>query len=253
MKLDAGKWELLLQEAFQVFFHRRWLSANQANAIKKQSVANRSLVTSCRMFLDDPSLILKPYDVQSRVSQDSFRMFVCAIGGQEAEITQSNIADLSLLCSEFEFDALLPSIDEWHSAHPPIDYAAVLRELGAARDRILTQDGSISDLDRRAEDVDAAITDLRRLVSQQQAALDAGQRQAGLGRSEIGPLKAAVAPLNADLDHKWLRPRNGIPRIGLTGPSRALYLQCYNVTRRCKPSMHRHLVIPGAVEGSEIS
>jgi predicted nucleic acid-binding Zn-ribbon protein len=82
------------------------------------TVQRRTLVYNCELFADNPVLQTQPYAVQARVSPDSFRIFVNAIGTSEAEITDSNAKDLRLLCDEFKFTTLLQEVTEWQAAHP---------------------------------------------------------------------------------------------------------------------------------------
>jgi chromosome segregation ATPase len=62
------------------------------------SISIGPLLTNCRLFQENRVLFAQPnYDVQSRVSVDSFRTFVGAIGGTEPDITDGNASDLELL------------------------------------------------------------------------------------------------------------------------------------------------------------
>jgi hypothetical protein len=76
----------------------------------------------------NPTLLAKPYEVQARVSVDSFRVFLGAIGGSEATITSDNVSDLGRLCREFEFTAFAQKVDDWQSWHGSFD-ADMRREL----------------------------------------------------------------------------------------------------------------------------
>jgi hypothetical protein len=56
-------------------------------------------------------LLAQPsYDVQSRVSADSFRAFLGAIGGTERDITDGNASDLERLSDEFKFTTLSTAV-----------------------------------------------------------------------------------------------------------------------------------------------
>jgi hypothetical protein len=69
------------------------------------------LIENCRLFQEDRSLLAQPrYDVRSRVSIDSFRTFVDAIGGTEPNITDGNASDLELLSDEFKFTGLSTAV-----------------------------------------------------------------------------------------------------------------------------------------------
>jgi hypothetical protein len=74
------------------------------------SVPTHQFIAHCPIFRTRPGLRAKPYDFQSRVSIDSFRTFVGAIGGTRPEITDGNARDLGLLSGEFEFRALAKAI-----------------------------------------------------------------------------------------------------------------------------------------------
>jgi hypothetical protein len=59
------------------------------------SVSIFSLIAKCRLFQTKPELLGKPYRVESVVSSDSLRVFVGALGGAAAEISEVNVRDLS--------------------------------------------------------------------------------------------------------------------------------------------------------------
>jgi hypothetical protein len=74
------------------------------------------LITQCSIFETTPALLAKPYQIQSRVSIDSFRTFVGAIGGTKPNITGDNAVDLWLLSDKFQCAALLTAIAAWRPA-----------------------------------------------------------------------------------------------------------------------------------------
>jgi hypothetical protein len=88
------------------------------------SVLMVPLVTQCSIFQTTPALLAKPYEVQSQVSIDSFRIFLNAIGGIAPSITADNHKELWLLSSEFNFTALASKLADWMVAHPPQDATA---------------------------------------------------------------------------------------------------------------------------------
>jgi predicted nucleic acid-binding Zn-ribbon protein len=91
------------------------------------------LLAKCRLFRENRSLLAQPtYDVRSRVSLDSFRKFVEAIGGTKPDITDDNAADLTLLSDELKFTALSMAVTHWRAA--PSSLNAVSRPVAAAFD-----------------------------------------------------------------------------------------------------------------------
>jgi hypothetical protein len=83
------------------------------------SVSIAPLLTKCRLFQENRVLLAKPNcDVQSRVSVDSFRTFVGAIGGTEPDITDCNASDPELLSDEFKFTTLSTAVADWRAARP---------------------------------------------------------------------------------------------------------------------------------------
>jgi hypothetical protein len=75
------------------------------------------LITHCSIFQTMPALLAKPYDVQCRVSVDSFRTFVSAISGTEPDVTDNNAKDLWLLSDELKFATLSIAVAAWRAAH----------------------------------------------------------------------------------------------------------------------------------------
>jgi hypothetical protein len=74
------------------------------------SVSKASLFTHCHLFQTKPELLTNPYRVESRVSSDSLRIFIGALGGEAAEINDANVRDLSQLCDEFKFMELAKTV-----------------------------------------------------------------------------------------------------------------------------------------------
>jgi hypothetical protein len=94
------------------------------------------LLTKCDLFRENMSLLAQPtYDVQSRVSLDSFPVFVAAIGGARPDITYDNARDLALLCEEFTFTTLSMAVAHWRAAPSPL--GAGSRPATAAPDGML--------------------------------------------------------------------------------------------------------------------
>jgi hypothetical protein len=82
------------------------------------SVSIIPLGAKCHLFQTKPELLSKPYRVESRVSSDSLRIFVGAIGGEAVEINDANVRDLSHLCDEFKFVELAKTVRDWQAEHP---------------------------------------------------------------------------------------------------------------------------------------
>jgi hypothetical protein len=91
-----------------------------------------SLMAKCHLFQTKPGLLGEPYRVESRVSSDSLRVFVGAIAGAAAEISDANIRDLSQLCDEFKFIEFATTVGNWQAEHPLID-PVIRRELDLVR------------------------------------------------------------------------------------------------------------------------
>jgi hypothetical protein len=85
------------------------------------SVSKVSLFTLCQLFQTKPELLGQPYKVESSVSLDSLRVFVGAIGGAVAEISDANVRDLSQLCDEFNFIELAKTVGDWQAERAQIN------------------------------------------------------------------------------------------------------------------------------------
>jgi hypothetical protein len=105
---------------------------------------------NCRLF-ENRILFAQPsYDVQSRVSVDSFRTFVDAIGGTEPDITDDNVTDLEVLSGEFKFATLSAAVADWRAAHPSPESATTLTT-ASLDERLQSQDRAICLLDRKVD------------------------------------------------------------------------------------------------------
>jgi hypothetical protein len=96
------------------------------------SVSIVSVMAKCHLFQTKPGLLGNPYRIESRVSLDSLRMFVGAIGGEALEISEANAGYLSQLCKEFKFDELAKTVGDWQAEHSLID-SVTRRELDLVR------------------------------------------------------------------------------------------------------------------------
>jgi hypothetical protein len=79
----------------------------------------------CELFATNPTLLDSPYHVKSQVRLEVFRLFLEAIKGTSATITNQNFPELSQLCSEFVFTGLANaltafSISRWFVFKPSL-------------------------------------------------------------------------------------------------------------------------------------
>jgi hypothetical protein len=152
------------------------------------------LVMNCHIFQIRPTLLATPYEVQSRVSFDSLSVFVAAIGGFEAAISDDNINDLSLLCDEFKFTALSTSINEWRAARPEPDSA-----MHAMNDIVWCQERTICSLEQKLERVQRLQEEVVKRVEQQQAAISAVETNA---MTELWPAIGEIVKQKENTDKR---------------------------------------------------
>jgi hypothetical protein len=81
------------------------------------TVPRLALVSNCRQFLDNPTLLTSDYQVRASVGAEAFRVFAEAIKGTSPEITKENCSDLFQLCEEFGFSSLLEEVKAFRSQH----------------------------------------------------------------------------------------------------------------------------------------
>jgi hypothetical protein len=74
------------------------------------SVRRIELLQHCEKFLDDPTLLLPPYMVQSNVSPGAFTHFMEILDGAEPHFSQETVDDLILLAQEFGYNGLIASL-----------------------------------------------------------------------------------------------------------------------------------------------
>jgi hypothetical protein len=70
----------------------------------------------CELFATSPALLDSPYHVKSQVGLDVFRLFLEAIKGTSATITNQSFAELSELCSEFVFNGLANELSAFRAS-----------------------------------------------------------------------------------------------------------------------------------------
>jgi hypothetical protein len=177
------------------------------------SVLMVPLITQCSLFETTPALLAKPYDVQSRVSLDSFRTFVSAIGGTEPNITDDNANDLLLLSDEFNFTTLSTAVAAWRAAHPSPDsdtrqILASLNEQFRSQVRVLSELGEKVDRLHQAalEGERANVTEAAESIQGEKKDIDAARAGAAAVQhemsalvGEIGGLREAIAASGATL------------------------------------------------------
>jgi hypothetical protein len=98
-------------------------SAQIAANGKTFSVRKRLFMMACDLFDNYPDLLEAPYPLRSRVSTPSFEEFLSAIEGNSATVTESNYADLNLLCKEFGYSGLVNQLSAFAQSHPSADCA----------------------------------------------------------------------------------------------------------------------------------
>jgi hypothetical protein len=171
------------------------------------SVPMSPLITHCPIFQTAPTLLARPDKVESRVSVDSFRTFVSAIGGTEPDITGDNAADLTLLSDTFGFAALATSVADWRAAHPA--QGADTKLIAASLEEWLqSQDRALHLFDRRVhrlrpdaiEDERAKVTHAAKNIGPAAEQRRAVAREMCALEGEIGGFREAIrAELKEDL------------------------------------------------------
>jgi hypothetical protein len=162
------------------------------------------LPTKYRLFQENRVLLAQPNcDVQSRVSVDSFRTFVGAIGGAEPDITDGNTSDPELLSDEFKFTTLSTAVADWWAVRP--SSATDTRLITASLDeRLQSHDQALCLHARKADRLHQAAIEGERANAARDIDLAVEQRRA-LGRDvcalegEIRVLREAIATSGAKL------------------------------------------------------
>jgi hypothetical protein len=160
-------------------------------------VARRTLVYNCELFADNPSLLTKPYAVQSRVSIPSFRVLVNAISGHDVDITSDNVRDLALLSSEFKFTSFSQSVAAYQAAHPALDASRALAEQLRSHDRALCAH------DKHIDGLDAALGRLHAEVLTLTAAVAGVQRENERLASEMAASRRREGQLEQENRRLW--------------------------------------------------
>jgi hypothetical protein len=153
------------------------------------SVPMVPLIANCRLFQEDRTLIARPhYNVRSRVSAASFRVFCGAIDGRDPDITDGNASDLALLCGELKFTRLSEAVAGWRAAGVRL-VATALR----------SQERAVCVLEERVDrmgDVRAALDSVERVLRQHEGAIAAVQREV----ATVASLRDENRRLAAELD-----------------------------------------------------
>jgi hypothetical protein len=82
-----------------------------------RKVSAIALRAKCDHFKKSPTQLSEPYDIQSNVSKDQFRLFVDALEDRPIQITPTDYEGLSLLCEELGFNDL-PQISSMLNVKP---------------------------------------------------------------------------------------------------------------------------------------
>jgi hypothetical protein len=112
-------------------------------------------MTHRHIFQTAPALPNKPYDVQSRVSTDSFQTFVTAIGGTQPDVTENSARALRPARDEFRLTTFPAAVADWWATNPSPDSNA--RLIAASfEERLQSHDRPIRLLDDKANRHDQA-------------------------------------------------------------------------------------------------
>jgi hypothetical protein len=160
------------------------------------SISVLSLMAKCHLFQTKPELLSKPYRIESRVSSDSLRVFIGAIGGAAAEISDGNFGDLSQLCDEFKFIELAKRIGDWQAEHPLID-PVIRRELDLVRtaleERLESQARTMLMLDQTLHrQRETAMNDVGKLSAME---ADVSGLRSFVGETSVSGQKAALTSM----------------------------------------------------------
>jgi hypothetical protein len=120
-------------------------------------VSSVALLGNCTLFQNNPALLGAPYAVRSPTSPATFRQFVTALEGGDAEITNDNARELVLLCGEFGYEALYARVLAFHGQAAPED-----RERNRVRDgEIAALNAVVGNLVERIAELVATVNGLR--------------------------------------------------------------------------------------------
>jgi cell division protein FtsB len=130
-------------------------------------VSRRSLVFNCRTFEDSPTLLTSAYQVRSEVDPATFQAFARAISGDFPQVTSANVADLSLLCSEFGFTSLSQRVAAFLREQRPApegpDAAQLVEDM---REQLFGHERTMSLLQKENHRLQAEVADLRAAVAE---------------------------------------------------------------------------------------
>jgi hypothetical protein len=118
------------------------------------------LIDKCTLFKQNLPLVCAPYSVKSSVPIEVFRTFISALDDGVIEITKSNFAELSLLSTEFGFEAMSARLSAFRSSESfaggPADSEARAR-ISALEERAIERDFEIAALEAKVERLSAAL------------------------------------------------------------------------------------------------
>jgi hypothetical protein len=179
-------------------FHFDMASVKLVHPEETFEVALRGVVTHCDLFSTSPALLTIPSTVRSSVRADTFRDFIAALEGKAVEITNENFRGLSLLCSEFGFQALSAKLGDFRAspafrAMQPIEDSEAGLRLAELEVREVQRQRDIAglqcDLARQSHELSAALARVSRLeaeVTDLRSASEPGRKLT----SEIRELRA---------------------------------------------------------------
>jgi hypothetical protein len=170
------------------------------------------LITKCRQFIANPSLILAPSHITSATSFDAFQAFVETLEGHAAYVTDGNYTGLSRLCQEFGFEGLNAQRSAFH---PSAGFAEALRCISEVEKRVKVDEGQIAELQselssqrkshkqalRRFEAKVAKLKDVIHALPARVGRAEADIARAATEVAQVGQLRADVAALK-----RWTKP-----------------------------------------------
>jgi hypothetical protein len=163
---------------------------------EQRAVSAARLIDKCTLFKTNLLLLSSPYSIRSTVPIDVFRAFVSALEDGAVEITNANLASLSLLCTEFGFAALTARLSEFRCSAAYAGKTAdveVLARIVALEERALERDRETAALQSELTRLSAAVDSLR-------AELEISEAQAQALRGDQARIESSIARLSVDVE-----------------------------------------------------
>jgi uncharacterized coiled-coil protein SlyX len=156
------------------------------------------LKQQCELFATDPTLLDSPYHVKSEVRPEIFRLFLEAIQGTSATITNQNFSELSQLCSEFVFTGLANELSAFCCSPDFKDVRAADARIRVLEDHLSQVEKQIAALEfqipkqeQTAEALNAALA----RVSHVESAVNSQATKQEETKAQIAALKAVTVHL----------------------------------------------------------